>query len=496
MGRKSREKQERRERERNHSLLEHHHRSGKQLTPPMLAIPNLQLASWSDDRLPEMLWAALLVTTLGREAALNIFRGVAASARKLEAMGVTAEATLSGIALLTDEARGHVFDVLRRSRGAINALRPLLLFEKLPAREAWQAIIPTDPEAEDWGAVVEAVARCFDHQSQEATDCRWVRTMFVILNGKLYFQEGMKDLGEEFFRYPDKGDLRKVRPFIRAIEGSLSSFPGAGNTQWSTDFWAQCLRDTGCVPISLTDDPMPAVGTSVEVVRAIQERLQAFSMEVRGSTKVDARLEGTFGLAAYALNLLAEVLRIGNSTSILGRIALRALLEVYVTLSYLVTKDDEDLWLEYRRYGSGQAKLAFLKLEGDGGKLPESINVGLLESLASEDRWLELVSINLGNWGKSNLRRMSEDGGTKPAYDRFYDWTSAFVHGNWAAVRNSMYDLCGNPLHRYHRILRRDAREQEDVVADATDLCEEVLKLVSKAFPSFDASLVDTSSAQ
>ena len=54
--------------------LDAHKQSGKVLTPPLLAIKSLRTASWVDDRLPEMLWCALLVTHLPRPFALEIFR--------------------------------------------------------------------------------------------------------------------------------------------------------------------------------------------------------------------------------------------------------------------------------------------------------------------------------------------------------------------------------------------------------------------------------------
>lgn len=38
-----------------------HLHQGTKLTPPMAAVPNLKLQSWRNDRLPEMLWAALML---------------------------------------------------------------------------------------------------------------------------------------------------------------------------------------------------------------------------------------------------------------------------------------------------------------------------------------------------------------------------------------------------------------------------------------------------
>jgi hypothetical protein len=47
---------------------------------------------------------------------------------------------------------------------------------------------------------------------------------------------------------------------------------------------------------------------------------------------------------------------------------------------------------------------------------------------------------------------LAEQSGTKDAYDAHFGWNSAFVHGQWAAVRDGTLTTCLNPLHRLHRV--------------------------------------------
>jgi hypothetical protein len=447
-----------------------------------MQIPGLAQTSWLDDRVPEMLWAALLIAGLGRERALELFRIVAVEARKLAAREVHGDATLSGFAELPDDAREQVLHVFQERTSAQRALRPLLLFDALPSRDTWVRALACDPLPEDWSLLADAVLSVLDHQSQEATDCRWARVMFTLLGGRLHIPA---EMGEEFLRYPDV-DLRKVRPSVRALEGSFALMPDEAKSPWPVQFWAQCYRDTRCAPLSIAPPARaPLAGTSTNQAAVVRSELVAHSVATRSSTTVDARHEAVFGIAAYVLSVLDDLLRISNSTSVLGRTGLRSILEAYLTLKYLVHKDEPELWLAYRNYGSGQAKLAFLKLDELEGEAPISINVQTLERLANEDRWMEFVPINVGHWEKSNLRQMSEAAGVKGEYDRFYDWTSAFVHANWAAVRNAEYDVCANPLHRLHRILRSETRAQEDVVPDACRLTDLLLSVVEQAYPGF-----------
>lgn len=189
-------------------------------------------------------------------------------------------------------------------------------------------------------------------------------------------------------------------------------------------------------------------------------------------------------MALYSVAIISELMRIGASTQVSARFGLRALLEIYVTMAYLLTKDDPNLWRSYRVYGSGQAKLAALKLDEAVGQ-PLSISNEQLREIANEDMWEEFIDIDLGHWADANLRQLSIDAGVKEDYDHFYSWTSMYIHGHWGAVRSTVFDTCGNPLHRLHRIPRLSPQVQPDVIFDAVELVDKTLDLVDRAYPSF-----------
>ena len=169
----------------------------------------------------------------------------------------------------------------------------------------------------------------------------------------------------------------------------------------------------------------------------------------------------------------------------LARLGLRSILEARVTLQYLETKDEPSLWSDYRTYGAGQAKLAFLKLDDDEAEQVGFVNTSLLSAIANEDQSLDFVPINLGNWGNTNLRQMSEVGGVKAEYDRFYPWASGYTHGNWAAIRSVCFDICMNALHRAHRVLRDSPAPLDDVIADACELTDAILHSVDRLYGPF-----------
>jgi len=485
MSRRNREKREqKRSSDRAYSTLEQHTKQGGTLVPPMMTVPNVTPVSWHNDRLPEILWAAIVVSHLPRELALSLFRRVAAFGRSLRVDGPPkpGDITHSGLAALTLQESRDVIELICESDAARYFLASLLLLNDLPCREIWLEFLSDNAEKADWRILARAVAFTLDHQSQEATDCRWLKLVFLGLKGQMHFPSSMPDRAEELLNYPDVGDMRAVRPTIRAMEGAISF--SEGKSTWPAKFWNQCFTDTPCERFQSGNfSPHYKAGTTSSTVYAA---VVTHANHTRVTTGVDPRHDLVFGTALFVLSMLRELLGVGIGQTIIGRTALRTIFECYATLAYLAQKDTPELWQSYRIYGAGQAKLAYLKLSDSDAK-PGYVSTQTLESLANEDMWQEFLKIDLRHWLNSNLRSLSESAGVKGEYDRFYPWTSAYTHGHWAAIRDSVFETCGNPLHRLHRIPRNAARTLEDVVADACELVDRTLSLVDKLYPNLSS---------
>jgi len=334
---------------------------------------------------------------------------------------------------------------------------------------------------------MEGVAKTLFHQTQEATDCRYFRVMGALFGGRIQ-GIGDREHAKELLYYPSYGDQRGVRPFIRTIEGAIS-INDAGRDVWPVKFWRQCMTDAPCWPIQDgTSQPTPVAATTADRTREVLDLLAQHCNATRGTTAIDPKHDTVFGVALYSIAVLQELLRVGASASIGGRVLLRTIAEAYLSLAYLVKKDSTELWTSYRVYGAGQAKLAYLKLEDSQNK-PHFVTAEALKELANEDMWEEYVGIDLGHWEQSNLRAMSEEAGVKSEYDTYYAWTSTYAHAHWGAIRDSVFDTCGNPLHRLHRIPRSECRTLPDVVPDACRLVDLILGLVSSCYPEFGARL-------
>ena len=475
--------------QKNYSTIQDHKHQGKKLIPIWRQIPNFQTVSWMNDRLPDMLWAILLVKLLPREHALNVFQSVVKYIDSLPKGEKFGDITHTGLSKLPSEQLDDVLSIITLGQEQKQALAPLLLLDELPAKEAWTKVLDIDGTNTEWEPLMIAVAHALGHQSQESTDCRWLRVFCAMVAYELPAPPDKETLDGINF-YPNVGDLRAIRPSIRAFENGLTTeekLTGADieRLAWADKFWDECLVKTSCVASNSNFIEVDiSTGTTEERLEEVWDLLVKHTHNTQMTSGIDAQHDTVFGMGLYCLGLLSELLRVGTCHSISARTTLRTIAECYITLAYLAKKNDAELWQSYRVYGAGQAKLAFLKLDESADE-PSYVDVQTLEQLANEDMWQEFLNIDLGHWDNTNLRKMSIDADVKDVYDQFYDWTSTFAHGHWGAIRDTVFETCRNPLHRLHRIPRQSTRALPEVVPDACQLVDKILEVISQLYPDF-----------
>lgn len=481
------------------SGIAQHKQHGNKLSPPLVQIPKMTPTSWANDHMPEMLWAVLLTGVLERQHYLDCFRNIAVLCREWflinEAEGQSPRGELdeeagpnsivaidhTKLAEISSEQFDQFISIPLSHPLGYAAFRPLLMIDSLPGLERWKRALDVDPTDDDWKTLASAIAGTLDHQSEKSTDIRWFKLILPSISGHMVYPISMIDEIEVLRLFPDRGDMRQVRPFIRAGEMTLRRNPPSA---WLTSFWNELLEKTACVDPS-REDKHSLVETTIDLKTLYAARyavVQRFRCNMT-SKRADPRLDSGFGLAFYALAIVEEIGLHRVQKRIMGRLGLRALVEANITLRYLVEKDNEELWKSYRVYGAGQAKLAFLKAQEMEGDLPHFMDENALYEIANEDIWQEFLDIDVGHWANSNLRKLSIDCGAKELYDKYYDWTSAFSHGHWGAVRDTNFVTCHNPLHRLHRIPRLFHRSLNSVEVDAIDLTNEMLGLLDRLFP-------------
>lgn len=478
--------------------LEDYKRDKKTLTPPLASLPNAMLTSWTNDRMPDMLWAVLIRQYHPGTRGYAIFRDVLGWLQKNKSKEEIGGVTHTDISSYSKQLRQSFISYIVKQAGT-DALKPILLFKDIPAYGDWKkALESVELDAEEsYSQLASSMSDVMFHQTQEATDARWVRLMGSIIGGKLHMP---MEMIEKIFEYPDKHDQRYVRPLIRSSEMTTSMSPGnvddphsAGG--WPAAFWKQLQDETVCIPEVSNKEGDVKSRYKKEAqdkkyynttLPGIRESLLLHFMETSSTTGVDPKHEAVFGLALYALDVFIEnvILTVGATSS--GRVNTRIILESYVTLKYLAYKEKEGdlLWSTYRDYGSGQISLVDRKYKEEG-YVTGVVDLQMVDHIANEDKWQEYVPINLGNWDASDLRTISMRVGEKELYDKYYPYTSGYIHANWGAVREASFQMCLNPLHRMHRIPKFGLPVLPNSTEDCRYLVNKIFDLVEDIYPSF-----------
>ena len=465
--------------------LAEHQRDGKKLLSQIsqlrrkLGDEKVTSNSWLDEGFPESLWVALLLTYFDREQIFpHQFIRISKFLKALQHDSHESFPDLShsAISRMPEGIAQKIVNCICDKPETQFAISPVLFFESLPGRKYWnRAISERASKAESTDMLLATGVACHHHQTLTSTDCRWLSVFFYIFAGKLHMPQEIREKVTRYAANPDNA----LGAIIRAMEMPIRQ---TGN-DWGDNFWKECLDKLPCIEMNTNNNLPPVLGTSKDIVSKVAVRLRAHCDATRAQAYMNVRHDAVFGSAMYAIRILEELLRVSNCTGVLGRLGLRTILEVCITLRHLAKKDSEELWGTWRAYGTGQAKMSALKAES-AKTIPNFANPDKISDIANEDKSNFFTDITLGNWAGTNLRKISEEIGDKDLYDEFYDWTSAYAHGNWAAIRDSVMQTCGHPLHRRHGIPHTD-QLLGDVLPDACRLVDMILVVVDKIYPEF-----------
>ncbi len=475
-----------------------HKRDKKKLIPPLAEL-KFSFSSWINDRLPEMIWAVVLIGNHTRDECLEFFRYLA---NFVSENNQCYDVTISGIGKLNMQDRKKLLLHMRSYSDSFSkTLSCIGMLESLPIQADWKEVFGTAEMEDTYKIIGNGVSKTLFHQSEEATDCRWVRLLCAIAGKKINYTMKTADSLRGIMDYPNNSDLRKIRPSIRAGEISLN-IQNDSTTNWAETFWKTTFDNTKCYPeeiaLHINQERKKELTEQMEADRKennddiieLRKKIIDHFFEYLKDTKISPRFEAIFGIILYSTTLLIEIHFYRISLAISGRIVLRTLLELLISFKYLLLseKTNPEIWNSYRGYGTGQLKLTLLKLE-ELKVQPNSIITEIIDNLANEDQWIEFSTIDLGQWDSTNLRDMSEKTGLKDLYDTYYNYTSGFIHGNWGAIRESIYQGCYNPLHRLHRLPIYDLPLMPNVMEDSKMIFNMILDIFEKEYPNFPTRL-------
>lgn len=436
-------------------LGDHKRRKGLLVTPMNEALGNsLKLSSWGKERMPEYLWLGLILLSYGREEGFEkaglILKEISRKNTSLS------HPRLSMIFDLPVEEQEVIYQVICKHIDK-EVLSPLTLFYKSRQYPEFNDFffVPHITVEKKIDILSSAIDLYFDHQSNEATDLRFLSLSLMIFNEKINFCTGAEMTLQAFQEYPytehTNEKMRLYRPAIRSTEGAMATEDYS--KEFSSSFWRSIGMLTSCnlTKIAFQENQ----NDYSEFISDCRKALEYVLYSNKEKSIVEDRFAVITGSVNYALKIFSEISENSLGNSILGRHGLRSIIEVYIMLKYLLKKegDKPEVWKEYKLYGISKYKLVLLKArEYEFSDKTSHFLPPITELLVNELMTEEFINVDLRYFDNQTIREKSEFAGEKQLYDLFYDYDTNFSHGLWGAIRESAMLRCDNASHHFHAI--------------------------------------------
>ncbi len=433
-------------------LSEHTFKKGKFITP-INALPLMHELedekSWTYGRMPEYLWIGLILKHYGREEGLKKSYGIISVLHKL--VPELSTARMSQITKLDVGIQKRFYEYIV-GIGAKEALAPLAIF--LTASKApvfAECFYCAEQSVEDrCETLIQTMRDIMDHQSNEATDIRFVALYFNLLSGKVHLLKEQVDL---LTAYPTANHsdeiMRIARPTVRSHEMMILTFEKI-DSAYLKEFW-RCVSEMTDCSIFVIEFP-----EEQRNITAYMEKLHevfTYLSEVFVATDpLNEKMNVLLGIATYSYKRMKEIYEHQLFNSISGRSCVRVLIEDYIMMKYLVKNESahDNIWRDYQFYGMGLYKLVLARHRESGVSEESHFDERYIEALVNEFKSEEFIDMDTKYFDKQNIRLKAEDVGEKNLYGLYYDYDSSYEHGLWGAIRESSLLKCNNPAHKYH----------------------------------------------
>lgn len=437
---------------RNSKLSEHTFVKGRFITP-LNSLPMMQELedekSWTYGRMPEYIWIGLILKYFGREEGLKKSYYIISKIHNVAPDLYTVR--LSQILKLDTNIQEEIYEYII-SLGVKDAISPLTIFLTGSQAPVFAKYFYSYKQGiEDrCKAIVETMSEIMDHQSNEATDIRFVAVYFNILSGKMHL---LKEQVNLLISYPASKHIdeimRMARPTVRSLEMMILTFENT-DSEYLKGFWRCVSEMTECDTFVIN---FPEENRSITAyMESLHEVFVYLSELLIASNMLDEKMNVLLGIATYSYKRLKEIYRHQLFNSISGRSCVRVLIEDYIMMKYLMKNEafHENIWRDYQLYGMGLYKLVLAR-HRESDCLEEShFDEKYIEALVNEFKGEEFINMDTRYFDKQNIRSKAESVNEKSLFGLYYDYDSSFEHGLWGAIRESSLLKCNNPAHKYH----------------------------------------------
>jgi hypothetical protein len=425
----------------------------------------IQTLGWTD-YLPELLLILGLLEDEATGQVVNFFETLQAELKKIAQTGPCKSFTggvsdlgrcLESDPTVAESVKAHLKSLFIGSNVAL-----LRRFD-LPGKDAIVRVVrPNDADpTEDLKKLMHLVERAFDRRGGRATRAKLVQ-LFLLSPGLKGLHSLTKDkiaaiLAAKDDDIPEDETAASVRSSWVALQAK------AGNTvsAWAVEFWLQALRQTPCLTTPEREKP-DTMQPEAEFASTVEKLDRIWRSVVReepshGVLFIGEVILGLMGRIWRMMHHVIDLSRAGSGE--MAEIALRCQFDSYVTLRWLLLKNDVTLFKRFREYSAGKNKMLLEyvrrmspEARPEQAALKRSMEQTLIEEIGEIGVWEQLVAEERGTWADATARSMAQDIGQEDLYMALFSRASDIVHGSWRGLTRYHMSQCRNPLHRYHWI--------------------------------------------
>jgi hypothetical protein len=497
MSKNSKRKRKAAHKKRYNSSLKHHKKQGRTLSPPFMTIPNLKLTYWLKDDLPDMLWLTFLCSKYGDRGmvmARKVFDIVEQLLKELYGdlekvpKDIWVLGRLSSFDGIPEELRPKLVQRLKLL-GIYDTVFPKQLsvalsrYDSSPAKWLWGYPVP--PKGHSQSELNEAetllrktVSDAWSGGNEVSTWAKMAVTSAMFSSGRVKITAAIADeLADLLPKYPNglTEDQRKsAESRMRAMyQGLRMNMPqGSVSEDWAKQFWRTNWRlyscETNTEPGKMTKAEREAFDKyQTHISKRLEELRKRFfeAADVDPDIYDPTRYEVLTGIVSR----MVRAVSIATNTPTMwstehGAGLIRGLVEARIVFAWLLQQADPTLFKKFQDYGRGHLKLLKLQLEEymDKQTTPNpdlEAYIAELDQEVNEDISEEFQEIQAGGnfAGSTDTRKMAGAVGLGNDYRFIFAPASSSFHGEWTAVEQFALEKCRNPLHKGHRVPRRDA---------------------------------------
>lgn len=465
-------------------LSEHKFIKGKFITP-IKSYPFFHEledeSSWAYGRMPEYLWIGLILKYFGRDDGLKKSCSIILKLHKLAPDLYTAR--MSQILTLQADIQKEFYDYIIFI-GAKKALAPLTIFLTASKAPVFAECFYCHEQSikDRCETIIQTMDDIMGHQSNNATDIRFLALYFTLLSGKIILQKDQLNLLETYSTASHSDEIMRIaRPTVRSLEMIILNYEKIDH-KYLKEFW-RCVSE-------MTDCNIFVIKFSEEQrnIAAYMENLHevfTYLSELYVTTDpLSEKMIVLLGIATYSYKRMKEIYDHQLFNSISGRSCVRVLIEDYVMMKYLLKKelDNNNIWRDFRLYGIGSYKLALARYREGGVSEESHFDEKHIEALVNEFENEEFIDMNTKYFDDQNIRTKAEYVGEKNLY-KLYDYDTSFEHGLWGAIRESSLLKCNNPAHKYHCIPNVDDEARlKSVLPDCVMIMNKTVSILDKIY--------------